>query len=68
MLTGNTQFERELKKLIDEDVDRIKDILADGSGVPDYPTYRRYVGEIHALRRVASDYCDEVNKKLKERM
>ena len=68
MLTVNTQFESELKKIIDADIERLKDLLADGSGVPDYPTYRRYVGEIMALRRVAEAYFDEVNQKINERM
>jgi len=68
VLTVNSQFEVELKTLIDADIERIKGILADGSGVPDYPTYRRYVGEIHALSRVAVNYCDEVNSILSKRM
>lgn len=67
MLTGNTQFEFELKKIIDVEIDRIKDILADGSGVTDYAAYRNYVGQIYALRRTAHNYCDDVVTKMNER-
>ena len=67
MLTTNTLFEHELKRIIDADIDRIKDILAAGDGVPNFETYKRYVGEIAAMRRVAHDYADEVNSKLNKR-
>jgi hypothetical protein len=64
VLTSNTQFEHELRKVISDDIDRIKDILADGKAVPDYAEYKRLVGEIAGMRRVAHDYCEEVETKL----
>ena len=67
MLTTNTQFEFELKKLIDVEIDRIKDILAAGSGLQDDRTYQNWVGQVNALRRVSHDYCDEVNTKMNKR-
>ena len=67
MLTADTRFEFELKKIIDVEIDRIKDILAAGVGVPDFSNYQRYVGEIAALRRVSHAYCDEVNDKINKR-
>lgn len=66
MLTVNNQFEHELRKLISTEIDRIKDILADGAGVPDFTTYRDYVGQIAGLRRVAHSYCEEVETKMNE--
>ena len=67
MLTTNTQFEHELKRLIDADIDRIKDILANGSGVSNHDAYKQYVGEISALRRVSHSFCEEVNTKMNKR-
>jgi hypothetical protein len=66
VLTGNTQFEHELRKVIAVDIDRLKDILAAGTGVADYSDYKRIVGEIAALRRVAHNYCEEVETKLSQ--
>lgn len=64
MLTGNTQFEQELRKVIATEIDRIKDILAAGVGVPTIEVYRNYVGQIAAYRKVEHDYCEEVETKL----
>jgi hypothetical protein len=63
---SNTQFEHELRTIIAVEIDRIKDILADGVGVPNYDTYRNYVGQISALRRVEHNYCEEVETKLNQ--
>ena len=60
MLTGNSQFEAELKKRIAEEIERLKDILSQGQAVTDFAEYRHLAGQIFALTRVANDYCDEV--------
>jgi hypothetical protein len=64
VLTSNNQFESELRKIISAEIDRIKDILADGVAVTSIESYRHYTGQIAALRRVEHDYCDEVETKL----
>jgi len=66
MLTGNTQFEYELHKLIDAEIERLKDCLTSISTIPDYSTYVNYVGQIRGLERIA-DYCNEVNTILSKR-
>jgi hypothetical protein len=65
--TGNTQFEVELKKLIDDEIERIKDILGVGMSVKDYAEYRFHVGQIEALNKVSSSYCDEVTTIINKR-
>jgi hypothetical protein len=67
MLTVNTQFEHELKKLIEDEIDRIKDILGVGMAVKDYAEYRFHVGQIEALNKVSSSYCDEVTTIISKR-
>lgn len=63
----NTQFEAELKKLIDGRMADIGDILCDGQAVKDYAEYRRYVGEFQALRQVHESFCEQVNTTLNQR-
>jgi hypothetical protein len=65
--TLNTQFEAELKKLIDADVERLKDILEVGVAVTDFAAYSHVRGQILALKRVRDSYCDEVNTLLAKR-
>ena len=67
MLTANNQFEAELKKRIAEEIDRLKENLAVGLAVPDYPTYKNIVGQIAALRLVDDSYCDEVQTAINKR-
>jgi hypothetical protein len=61
MQTLNTQFEHELKKLIDVDIERLTDILELGVAVRNFDDYRHYAGQILALKRVRDSYCDEAN-------
>lgn len=58
MLTFNTLFERELKKLITTAVEDRKDNLSTGLGTIDFPTYKHQVGIITGLR-MALELCDE---------
>ncbi len=67
MQTVNTQFEHELKKIIADEIERIRDILSAGMAVKDYAEYRFYVGQIEALNRVAVSYCGEVTTIISKR-
>lgn len=66
MLTGNTQFEFELKKRIAEEIERIRGILEDGGAIKDIAEYKFQTGQLNALRRVADSYCDEVTTKINQ--
>ena len=58
MLTLNTLFERELKKLIASAVEDRKENLSTGLATIDFPTYKHQVGIITGLR-MALEACDE---------
>ena len=66
MLNQNIQFEIELKKLINDEIERIKDNLSSGLSVVDYADYRHQVGKILGLRSV-SELCEEVQSILAKR-
>jgi len=65
MLTYNTLFEHELKKIILAEIERVTDILANGSAI-DYAEYKQQVGRIQGLR-AALDYCDEASSIISKR-
>jgi len=58
MLTFNTLFERELKKLITAAIEDRKENLSTGLATIDSPTYKHQVGIITGLR-LALEACDE---------
>jgi len=58
MLTFNTLFERELKRLIEEAIDHRKENLSTGLATIDFPTYKHQVGIITGLR-MALELCVE---------
>jgi hypothetical protein len=60
VLTYNSAFERELKKLIDREVEERKENLSTGLATIDFPTYKHQVGIITGLR-MALDLCEESN-------
>ena len=60
MLTYNSAFERELKKLIDREVEERKENLSTGLATIDFPTYKHQVGIITGLR-VALGLCEDSN-------
>lgn len=64
-LTYNGQFESELRKAIDTEVERRKEYLGAGSA-GEFNQYKQWVGEINGLRRVL-ELCDEVNAELSKR-
>lgn len=67
MATLNTQFEYELKKLIDEELVRLRRALETRafSGVPE--NYHYTVGQIDALKRVTDNYFDEATTEINKR-
>jgi hypothetical protein len=58
-------FEIELKKRIEDEIQRIREDLGDGCAA-DHAQYLRFTGQILAYRTVVREYCDEVQTKLKE--
>lgn len=58
MLTYNAFFQHELLKLIEIEIERLKESLAQGHVALDYPSYRHNVGIIDGLRR-AKALCEE---------
>lgn len=66
MQTGNSQFERELKKLIDAEIMRLHQNLESGLSITDIAAYREHVGELRGLRKVSENYCDEATTIINE--
>jgi hypothetical protein len=58
MLTYQTFYQHELKKLIVAEIDRLMENLGNGMSTPDFPSYKHQVGIIEGLRR-ALQLCDE---------
>ena len=58
MLTYNSKFEKELKKLIEQTIEERKELLSNGLSVVDFETYKHQVGIIKGLR-IAIELCDE---------
>lgn len=59
MYNLNLAFEGELRKLIEEEVARLKDNLANGLSTPDFESYKTQVGKIAGLN-LALELCEEV--------
>ncbi len=57
MLTTNDLFERELRKLLKAEIERIQEIITN-NGVSDFAQYRYYVGAMQGLY-VALERCEE---------
>lgn len=58
MLTYQAFFQHELLKMIDEEIERLKDSLVHGHSALDYPSYKHNVGIIQGLIR-AKELCAE---------
>lgn len=57
--TYQAYYQYELKKLIEEQIQRLSEIVtADNGVVVDYATYRHHIGQIKGLR-IALELCDE---------
>jgi len=66
MLNYHNLFEIELRKLINDEIDRIKENLSNGLSTVDYADYRHQVGKVIALRTVL-ERCDEVQSILNQK-
>lgn len=60
MLTYQTHYQSALKKLIEEEIHRVTEILTQphSVSVPDFSQYRYHIGCIEGLRK-ALTLCDE---------
>jgi hypothetical protein len=66
LTTVSTQFEAELKKLIGEEIDTLKENMVCGAyATPEQ--YHRHVGIVWAYRNVLGDLTDAANKVINER-
>lgn len=63
----STQFETELKKRIGEYIVHVSDELGIGTGIENIAQYQHRVGQIYALKRVMTEFCDDVNKVINQR-
>lgn len=66
MLTLNTAFEAELRKLIAEQIERLATNLCGGLSVQDIADYRNQVGQIQGLRKTL-EMCEDVQTILAKR-
>ena len=66
MLTYNGQFEQELRKLVDAELARRLDTLANINAITTHSQYAYSTGVIAGLRMVA-DLCEEANTVMSER-
>ena len=66
-MTVGTQFEVELKKRVQEEIERLCDDLEAGTAIKDYAQYQHYVGMLKAYRRAISEFCDDVNETISKR-
>lgn len=58
MQTFHAVFLREFRKLLDEEVNRNLELLAQGHSIVDYSAYRHHVGIIRGLTK-ALELCEE---------
>jgi hypothetical protein len=58
MYNLNLAFEGELRKLIEEEISRLKDNVASGLGTADFASYKNQVGKIAGLN-LALELCEE---------
>jgi hypothetical protein len=58
MQTISIRFEYELKKLIQEEIERLTDVLKSGVSIHDIADYKHLTGQLVAWRKL-DDLCDE---------
>ena len=59
MYNLNLAYGKELRTLVQTEIDRLKDNLANGLSTPDYESYKHTVGKIAGLTAVL-EMCEEV--------
>lgn len=60
-------FETDLTKIIDAEIERLKNILAAGQAPKDFADYRFITGQILAYGRVVDSYIEEATKESNKR-
>lgn len=60
MSSYDSRFERELKKRIAAEAERLLEELVAGVAVTDYAKYQNYVGRLASLRRITEEFCPEI--------
>lgn len=63
----NSQFELELKKRLNEEIEKIKDAMSSGISVNSHSDYMKLVGKCAAFREVQDVLCGEVSTDLNMR-
>jgi len=66
MLNYNNLFEEKIRKLIEDEIERLKNNVSNGMSVVDYSDYKHQVGKIAGLRTVL-ELCDVVQSELSKR-
>lgn len=64
MLTANTMFHVELRKVLAEEVERLKENLASGQSLD---AYKNITGQIAAYRRTIDNFCPEIETLISQR-
>lgn len=67
VMTIDTRFEYELQKRIAEERTRLLDVFEAGVAIKDYPQYQNYLGQLQALKRVATEFCSDVTTAINQR-
>jgi len=66
VLTYNSKFEKELKKLIEQTIEERKELISTGLSVVDFENFKHQVGIIKGLR-MAIELCDEATLLIERR-
>jgi hypothetical protein len=67
VFTATNLFEKEFEKRIKSEIERVTKELSFGWHVDDYPSYKKVVGYLEALRWVESTALEEVAEIVHER-
>jgi hypothetical protein len=63
----HSQFEAELQTLLQEEIERLIGNLVTPGAINDFNQYQFVVGQVVALKRAMSEYCDEANTLVSKR-
>lgn len=66
MYNLNLAFDKELRVLLQAEIERLKDNLANGLSTPDYESYKHTVGKIAGLT-MALELCEETQSILSKK-
>jgi hypothetical protein len=66
-LAALPQFGNELKKLIEAEIERVREIVCRGDAIKDYADYQRHAGQLFSLNRVLNDYYPETESIINKR-